>query len=161
DIADARIETEEALAELRGISSPATARVSVRERRIPVSLFSLALLSLLGLGLLAGGFLAGRRSVPAPRGSGAPIRSVVQLPEGTRLAGWASPTVAFSRDGRNLAFVVTKEGLQQLYVYRLETGETRLVPDSETAEGPFFSPDGQWVAFATEVSTGRPSAGKL
>ena len=162
DIADARIEIEEALAELRGTSNLSAARVSVRERRPQVSLVSLGLLSLLGLALLVGAFFAGRRSGTAPRGLALPIRSIVPLPEGTRLAGWASPTVAFSRDGRNLAFVaISEKGVQQLYVYRLETGETRVVPDSDNAEGPFFSPDGQWVAFATEVSTGRPSAGKL
>jgi hypothetical protein len=39
-----------------------------------------------------------------------------------------------------------------LWVHRLDTGEGRVVPDSASAEGPFFSPDGQWLGFATNVS---------
>ncbi len=43
-------------------------------------------------------------------------------------------------------------GLQQLYVRGLDQGAATLVPSSESAEGPFFSPDGRWVAFAVGVS---------
>ncbi|HKF42595.1 MAG TPA: protein kinase [Thermoanaerobaculia bacterium] len=160
DIADARIETEEGLAELRGATSSFAAgrgRLTRRSRK----LFAAAA----GLILAAGGFFAGRLfPARAPRSASpsGPIRSIVPLPEGTYLAGWASPAVAISRDGRRLAFVAVKErAFQQLYVHRLDTGETRLVPDSETAEGPFFSPDGEWVAFATDVSSMRGKAGAL
>jgi len=164
DIADARIETEEALAELRGRGAGSGASVMAApagERRLPTA--RAALFAVLGAGILAAAFLAGRSSKrDAPRTAAPTTRAVIPLPEGTRLAGWASPVVAISRDGRNLAFVAMKEGSpQQLYVRGLDTGQTRLVPDSETGEGPFFSPDGQWVAFATEVSTGHPGAGQL
>jgi eukaryotic-like serine/threonine-protein kinase len=36
---------------------------------------------------------------------------------------------------------------------RLDSAEAKLVPGSETAEGPFFSPDSRWVAFAVGVSS--------
>ncbi len=165
DIADARIETEEALAELRGGARPGAEGPLVAAKRGPLPLSRVAAYALLAAGLLAAAVLAGRRSVGrvAPVSiAAAPTRSIVPLPEGTRLAGWASPIVAISRDGRKLAFVAEKEGaFQRLYVHRLDTGETRLVPDSETAEGPFFSPDGDWVAFATDVSAFRAGAGQL
>ena len=104
---------------------------------------------------LAAGFAAGRwspRTGAAPAAASA-VHSVVALPAGTRLTGWASPVLAISRDGRTLAFVAQKEGERgMLWVHRLDTDEARAVPDSATAEGPFFSPDGQWVGFATNVS---------
>ena len=84
------------------------------------------------------------------------------LPAGERLAGWASPVVAISSDGRTLAYVSESEkGVQQLFVHRLDRGETRIVPGSENAEGPFFSPDGRWVAFAVEVSGRTAKPGEL
>lgn len=164
DIADARIETEEALAELRrGV--PAGAAVLPGAAARPVRFARAAVYTVLGLALLSAAFYIGRRASRAsssPTASPAPTRSIVPLPEGTRLAGWASPIVAIARDGRKLAFVATREGaFQQLYVHRLDTGETRLVPESETAEGPFFSADGDWVAFATDVSMMRAAPGQL
>ena len=116
------------------------------------------------LAALALGFAAARwLARPAPAAKAAAIHSVVPLPPGTRLTGWASPIVAISRDGRTLAFVAEKEGEpQRLYVHRLDRDDTRVVPDSTTAEGPFFSPDGQWVGFATNVSqVSRTGSGEL
>ena len=82
-----------------------------------------------------------------------PVHSIVPLPPGTRLTGWASPILAISRDGRTLAFVAEKDGEpQMLWVHRLDRNDTHVVPDSASAEGPFFSPDGQWIGFATNVS---------
>jgi serine/threonine-protein kinase len=105
---------------------------------------------------LAAGFTAARRFArPRAAPAGIAVHSIVPLPDGTRLAGWASPVLAISRDGRALAFVAEKDAERgNLWIHRLDTGETRMVPDSSAAEGPFFSPDGQWVGFATNVSAG-------
>jgi serine/threonine-protein kinase len=162
DAGDARLEIEEAIAERRGglpsgvavVPQPAAAGPASR-RVLPLAVAALAIAA---LAFLAGRWLSG----PATSKTSAsiPIHSVVNLPEGTFLAGWASPVVAISRDGRKLAFVATtsEEDVDHLYVHHLDRGETQVVPDSERAEGPFFSPDGQWVAFAVDVSlaTGRP-----
>jgi Tol biopolymer transport system component len=43
-------------------------------------------------------------------------------------------------------------GVQRLYVRPLKAAEAALVPASDTAEGPFFSPNGRWVAFAVGAS---------
>jgi len=113
---------------------------------------------------LALGFAAAKWGIkPAPSAKPAPVHSIVPLPAGVRLAGWASPVVAISRDGRTLAFVAEKEGEpQKLYVHRLDRDETRVAPDSASAEGPFFSPDGQWIGFATNVSSAtRTGSGEL
>ena len=99
----------------------------------------------------------------APQGGPAvPVHSIIPLPAGTRLSGWASPVLALSRDGRKLAFVAEKDsGPQQLYVHHLDRDEVHLVPGSETAEGPVFSPDGKWVLFAVDVSPGAMGAGRI
>ncbi|MGZ5381521.1 MAG: protein kinase domain-containing protein, partial [Thermoanaerobaculia bacterium] len=89
-------------------------------------------------------------------------RSVLPLPRGTRLSGLASPVLAVSRDGSKLAFAAQEEdGPRHLYVLHLDRGETELILESEYAEGPFFSPDGRWVAFAADVSADSPRPGEL
>ena len=162
DIGDARLEVEEAIAQMRGLHSSsgyaAPAPGPASPRRWPTALLALAGLAVAALAFLAGHRVAGPSAERA--GAATPIHSSVQLPEGTFLAGWASPVLAISRDGRKLAYVATlgEHNVDRLYVHHLDRGETQLVPDSDTAEGPFFSPDGQWVAFAVDVSlsAGRP-----
>ena len=145
---------------LEGTAAPATPV----ERKASASVWPRAATVFVALAALALGFAAARwLAKPAPPAKAAAIHSVVPLPPGTRLSGWASPIVAISRDGRTLAFVAEKEGEpQRLYVHRLDRDDTRVVPDSASAEGPFFSPDGQWVGFATNVSqVSRTGSGDL
>ena len=89
------------------------------------------------------------------------VHSSIQLPEGVRLAGWSSPAVAVSPDGRTIAFVGHRDGRQQLYLRRLDQAEAIVVPESDGAEGPFFSPDGRWVAFGAGAISGRSSEPRL
>ena len=162
DIADARLDLEELsvagasgslpFEEKQAGPSPtvASAERASRERGSKNSLyFPWAIAAAFAA---AAGALALRARAPRET-TAAPVHSIVPLPPGTRLSGWASPVLALSRDGRSLAFVAEKDGgVQQLYVHHLDRGETQLVPGSETAEGPVFSPDGQWVLFAVDVS---------
>ncbi|HXI01708.1 MAG TPA: protein kinase [Candidatus Saccharimonadales bacterium] len=112
---------------------------------------------------LAAGLMAGRMTSGAS--SPGDMRSTyvtVPLPAGTQLNGWASPVVTLSPDGRTLAFVADNEdGVSHLYVRRMESQDAVLVPDSETAEGPFFSPDGRWVGFAVGVSLASGREGEM
>ena len=48
-----------------------------------------------------------------------------------------------------------KDGVAKLFVHRLDRDQTIEVPDSNEAEGPFFSPDAQWIAFAVGVASRR------
>ncbi len=54
-----------------------------------------------------------------------------------------------SPDGRVLAFVARKAAgeASQLYVRRLEHLEAAPLAETEGARNPFFSPDGEWIAF--------------
>jgi serine/threonine-protein kinase len=107
-----------------------------------------------GIALATLGVVAGRWTAVAPSPpSAAPIHAVLKLPPGVRLSGWGSPVVALSPDGRVLAFVGVRDGMSQLYVQRIDRPAAATVaPNSNDAEGPFFSPDGAWVAFASGVS---------
>jgi serine/threonine-protein kinase len=167
DAADARIELEETLEELRGgrsrplaVASDAGAAVPHRPRRAA----GIAILA--GIAALAAGLALGRLTAPPSGAAGAPgarspVHALLAMPRGQYLAGWAWPVLAFSPDGRTLAFVATTDdGPQRLHLYHLDSGRTQLVPDSDAAEGPFFSPDGAFVAFAVDVS-GSPRPGQL
>ncbi|MEO6326450.1 MAG: protein kinase [Thermoanaerobaculia bacterium] len=157
DAGDARIELEEVIQERRsGLSAPLVPAAGISPRRV------WPLVAAAGVAAAVVGALAGRLSVPAAAPRQPAVHAVVQLPEGLSLAGWSSPTIALSRDGRTLAYVAEKAGQnRELYICDLSRGETRRVPSSETAEGPFFTPDGAAVAFATGVSMTRLVEGPL
>jgi eukaryotic-like serine/threonine-protein kinase len=58
---------------------------------------------------------------------------------------------AISPDGATLAFVGRTQGKAQLWVRRLSEAKSRLVPDSEDAFAPFWSPDSRWIGFFTPL----------
>jgi serine/threonine-protein kinase len=60
--------------------------------------------------------------------------------------------VAISPDGQTLVFTAQRSGEPLLYVRRLDEWEPRSLPGTERASTPFFSFDGEWVAF---VVTGK------
>jgi Tol biopolymer transport system component/tRNA A-37 threonylcarbamoyl transferase component Bud32 len=75
-------------------------------------------------------------------------RTVITLPPGQELAGMeAGPAVALSPDGTQVAYVARQDGTQQLFLRAMDSTESRAVPGTEGGDGPFFSPDGQWLGF--------------
>ncbi|MCB1008169.1 MAG: serine/threonine-protein kinase [Acidobacteria bacterium] len=149
DVGEARLLLERELAGEPAVATgePARRAGASSGRRAAVGA-AIAAAGLIGL-LIGHGVRA-----PAPSAAGTPaIRATIPLPAGLSLEGVGAPEIALSPDGSTLAFLARGEsGPQQLYVRRLDGDEARRVPDSATAEGPFFSPDGQWVAFAVGVS---------
>ncbi|TAK16457.1 MAG: serine/threonine-protein kinase [Acidobacteria bacterium] len=87
--------------------------------------------------------LGGRGASP----STVPVRSVIQLPQGTSLALSRGSVVAVSPDGRSLVFAGRRDGVVMLHLRTLDTYETRALAGTEEAANPFFSPDGRWVGF--------------
>src|SRR5215472_4429836 len=79
-------------------------------------------------------------------------RTVIDLPPGQHLAGLDRPALALSSDGRQLAYVAATQGssAEQIYLRAMDSAETRAIPGTEGARGPFFSPDGQWLGFFAE-----------
>jgi eukaryotic-like serine/threonine-protein kinase len=152
-IGDARLELDEA-----GSPSPAQTGASRGSRFSRWAVIGLALVA-----CTAAGIAAGRWIRPAhATGDAPPIRASIALPPGVFLDGGGPPELALSPDGQALAFLGRgNTGFQRLYVRALGSETTTLVPDSETAEGPFFSPDGRWVAFGVGVSQIGPVAREL
>jgi eukaryotic-like serine/threonine-protein kinase len=76
-------------------------------------------------------------AVPPPQ-----VRFRLQLPRGA--------SFAVSPDGRQLAFTATGAGaaISRLWIQRLDSLESHMLPDTEGANGPpFWSPDSRFVAF--------------
>ena len=55
---------------------------------------------------------------------------------------------AMSPDGKTLAYVGTAGGVQSMYLRDLSSNAVRKVEGSETAIGPFWSPDSAWIGFS-------------
>jgi Tol biopolymer transport system component len=84
----------------------------------------------------------------------AAIPVVVRLPPGLQLnrmpMGPARTEVALAPDGSFLVFSATPDGTMakaMLYLRPLDRGEATVIPGTEAACMPVFSPDGQWIGF--------------
>jgi len=75
-------------------------------------------------------------------------RSVIPFPTDAllRIERWGS-AVALSPDGTRLVYVVDRNGKTQLYQHRFDQFDATPIAGTEGGNGPFFSPDGQWVGF--------------
>jgi serine/threonine-protein kinase len=65
----------------------------------------------------------------------------------TSTPGGSRTALTWTPDGRALVFTGRRGGAQQLYVRRLDAQEARPLPNTEGAQVPAVSVDGQWVAF--------------
>jgi serine/threonine-protein kinase len=80
----------------------------------------------------------------APRPADRPlVRLDVDLGPGVSLGSFAGPDVIISPDGARLVYV----SHNRLFTRRLDQQQATELPGTEGAYAPFFSPDGQWVAF--------------
>jgi len=86
---------------------------------------------------------------PAGSAAGATRFSIV-LPPRQELAVDATQAVVLSLDGKRLAYVAAENGVSHLHVRRLDQFDSVEIPDSEEATFPFFSPNGDWVAFFSQ-----------
>jgi hypothetical protein len=76
-----------------------------------------------------------------------PITFIVSPPEGAILPRIQPTPFAVSPDGRQLAFVASRAGTDYLWVRSLESVTVRQLPDTDGAQGPFWSPDSRSLAF--------------
>ena len=58
-----------------------------------------------------------------------------------------SATLAISPDGKNMVYLAGPQTNPQLFLRPLDQFDAKTLVGSEGASDPFFSPDGQWVAF--------------
>ncbi len=130
-----------------GMASGAKAATRTSRTTWVAVLATAATVALLTFGLTrwlgsSGGALSGR----------SPHLSIV-LPNGYEIGSIPLSPVAISRDGSRLAYVGLKDGKNRIFVRPLESPDAKALEGTEGGDGPFFSPDGEWVGFF--------SAGKL
>ena len=119
--------------------------------------------------LMAGAAVAGlavwtlRPAPPAPS-SPTITRMVIAVPPGDRLPiDQSQPVLALSPNGDQLAYVAVNNNTRRLYVRAMDSVQARVLPGTDGALAPFFSPDGQWIGFFADsklqkvpVSGGTP-----
>jgi serine/threonine-protein kinase len=90
-----------------------------------------------------------RRTSPAGVGV---VRFAVGLPEDYQPALWDAQghDIAISPDGSVLAFcIIDPQGARRLYVHRVDALAGRVLPETEGAYAPAFSPDGTTLLYWT------------
>jgi serine/threonine-protein kinase len=83
----------------------------------------------------------------------------VELAPDTTLVRRLGGSLALSPDGKILAAVVRgADGQVRLGTRRLDKNQITMLAGTEEASAPFFSPDGQWIAFSAGTSLKKVSA---
>jgi len=150
DIADARLDIDDALSDSYADGPVAASTSRTRERLAWAS-------ALLLVALTAAGMVAWTtRSVSVPPETTRTIISVAPTGETSaanpleQRVGGARPTrtaVALSPDGKTLVFGAIWGGGQQLYARAMDQLSATPISGTSGGSSPFFSPDGQWVGF--------------
>jgi len=156
-IADARLDIREALEggeEVEARHSAATPAPStpVWLRLLPWALF-----------LLAAVVAIRGAATTAPAAPAETLNLSVPIPAGVRLHDDQFGTIAVSQDGKSLVFVGIRDNERFLYLRKLDQADAIELAGTEDATTPFFSPNGEWIAFFAEnklkkvnVQGGRP-----
>ena len=82
------------------------------------------------------------RSVSPP-----PTHFVISPPKTAPLGDFGGNDLAISPDGRRIVYLARPGGTRQIYVRSLDALTALPIPGTENAGSPFFSPDGNSVAF--------------
>ena len=148
DIAVARLEIKEAAA------APASVDVSAVSIAQPAGwsrVLPWAVAGALGVGLalVLALWAPWRKASPPP----APLRLEATLGADASLVTDQGAAAVLSPDGAVLAFVAQKSAGAdaQLYIRRLDQLQAAPLSGTDGARNPFFSPDGQWIAFFADA----------
>jgi len=153
DIGEARVALEGSGVSVLGLSSSSLKNIQLPEYSAKSTRLPWILVAGLAVVAAACGFL-GFTGAIGPKPAPVPVvRSDINLENGLSLdLNPSSPgPVKISPDGRYLAFTATdSSGVIRLYVRPLDDPEPRLIPGTETACYPFWSPDSRSLGFFTD-----------
>jgi Tol biopolymer transport system component len=126
-----------ALGALSGTETSSVVRATAAPRRMPLLLWLAAALALVAVA--AATWFVARRPQPTTR-----MQFALAVPDEMSISH-----MALSRDGSMLAFVSPEENsaLPMLYVQRVGSSSVTLLPGTQGASYPFWSPDGAYVGF--------------
>src|SRR5262249_13096476 len=146
DVADARIEIVDILAEPKTVS---TVVPRIRRRWTGVMLLTASALAAVVIVMIGV-----RPWLPRDVRTNRPVtRTEMNLPNGLELYAGAGRSVALSPDGTRLAFIGVRAGLRQVYLRNLERFGSSVIRGTDTAQTLFFSPDGGAIAFLASDRT--------
>ena len=152
-IGDARFELDEAISGAGEPNAAATASAVVEPVTRRSAWLSWTVAGLLGSALFAAMLLwAPWRTPPSP----APRRLLVGIGADASLNA-IGPSAILSPDGTTLAFVARQGDVQRLFVRKLEQLHALALPGTDGAASPFFSPNGQWLAFFASAALKKVS----
>jgi eukaryotic-like serine/threonine-protein kinase len=157
DIGEARIALEDSglRDELPGAATAAAAgpQPSIARRALPWV-----------AGLAAGSAVAALITWTMTRPRAAASRPVqrftVTTPSTIRYVGELGGMLAISPDGTRLVYPAIEAGKRLLYIHSFDQFDAQPIRGTDDAFNPFFSPDGEWIAFFTAAGT-TSSGGKL
>jgi Tol biopolymer transport system component/tRNA A-37 threonylcarbamoyl transferase component Bud32 len=142
DVADARLEIEDAVGGPADLALPAAPAPTAHGNLGWVLVGALA-----GAALVAAIWLL-RRPAARPEREFLTVRAALPLAAGDQL--WTlRPSVAISPDGRTLVFAAMRAGVLRLFRRTISGADAEPIAGTEGGSRPFFSPDGEWVGFVT------------
>ena len=139
DIGEARLELSEPALSAASSAPGAALAATVRRPRARAAWATAGVFALAFAGILV---MHLRETPPVAE----PIEFTVPPPESSFFSG-ATPQFALSRDGRQLVFVAAERGTPMLFVRSLASSDARVLPGTEQATFPFWSPDGRFVGY--------------
>ena len=142
DMSVVRFLLSDAAGSLSGAAASAAPAPPLPRRRLAPLVIATALLAVAATFGLTRGL--------APAGDSredAVAHTSIALPDGVEMGSAQLMPVAISRDGTRLAFVGLRDGKNRIYVRSLNDPEAKALEGTEGGDGPFFSPDGQWIGF--------------
>jgi serine/threonine protein kinase len=104
----------------------------------------LAIISVLTLALLISLYVLINST---PGISSKPMHLSLNINEGIALGPYSS--FAISPDGSSIVYLVNRANSRMLYLRKLDSFEGKVIPGTEGAYSPAFSPDSKWVGFLT------------
>jgi eukaryotic-like serine/threonine-protein kinase len=102
---------------------------------------------------------------PAASPAAEVVRLSLNPPENTSFTSPSTVTIgvpqfALSPDGRSIVFIASAAGAKPaLWLRSLQAGTARVMPGTDGAEYPFWSPDGRWVGFFADGRLKKIPAG--
>ena len=96
-----------------------------------------------------------------------PSRGVINLavpfPPGLKMLPNQMDQLAIAPDGHTLAVALTDGQQQHIYLKKMDSGKLEMIPETASANTPFYSPDSRWLGFFADgkikkvaVAGGRP-----
>ena len=117
--------------------------------RKPRRLWPIAVSALLVVASLLAAVLWLGKSFP-PNQHVSQVKFSVALPSNDTIGEFVGSSVALSKDGTKLAYVVNHGTERSIFIRPLNQLEGTNVAGTERGSAPFFSPDGEWLGFAAD-----------